>query len=291
MGSISLIFPGLQCRHFRSSGCWSGGGSSRENHLSWSWRSHSFSSGEKFSLSLPSAAAMRRSHRLSQRSARSPADKGWGSLPAADATRPLKQSVRTTCLVHRNAREFQELSESEGRLPAQLPLLRRAMAQAHQDQQLPVCLSRGDRLIRQRDPWDAVPKRSVRRAQQKLCREPSHAENKGSSLLSNGRDPTAANCTNVPTPQYAECTWGRQATRSPTGPKSQTPRRNHGGGRPTQRGIPQNPQGTSGNPESVAATFFKQWPIRPVLGAAKLRSLRFEATGSRGVLKPGRKPR
>ena len=56
----------------------------RENHLSWSWRSHSFSSGEKFSLSLPSAAAMRRSHRLSQRSARSPADKGCG------ATRPLK---------------------------------------------------------------------------------------------------------------------------------------------------------------------------------------------------------
>ena len=83
-------FPGLQCRHFRSSGCWSGGGSSRENHLSWSWRSHSFSSGEKSSLSLPSADAMRRSHRLSQRSARSPADKGWGSLPAADATRPLK---------------------------------------------------------------------------------------------------------------------------------------------------------------------------------------------------------
>ena len=49
-----------------------------------------FSSGEKFSLSLPSAAAMRRSHRLSQRSAKPPADKGWGSLPAADATRPLK---------------------------------------------------------------------------------------------------------------------------------------------------------------------------------------------------------
>ena len=80
VGSISLIFPGLQCLHFRSSGCWSGGGSSCENHLSWSWRSHSFSSGEKFSLSLPSAA-VRRSHRLSQRSARSPADKGWPPTP------------------------------------------------------------------------------------------------------------------------------------------------------------------------------------------------------------------
>ena len=30
-----------------------------------------------------------------------------------------------------------------------------------------------------------------------------------------------------------------------------------------------------------------QLAIRPVLGAAKLRSLRFEATGSRGVLKQG----
>ena len=74
VGSISLIFPGRQ---------WSGGGSSCENHLSWSWRSHSFSSGEKFLLGLPSAAAMRRNHRLSQRSARSAVDKGWGSLPAA----------------------------------------------------------------------------------------------------------------------------------------------------------------------------------------------------------------
>ena len=117
VGSISLIFPGLQCRHFRSSGCWSGGGSSRENHLSWSWRSHSFSSGEKFSLSLPSAAAMRRSHRLSQRLARSPADKGWGSLPAADATEVVRRYYLVR-LAHRNAREFQELSESEGWLPA-----------------------------------------------------------------------------------------------------------------------------------------------------------------------------
>ena len=52
-------------------------------------------------------------------------------------------------------------------------------------------------------------------------------------------------------------------------------------------GFPENPQRTSGNPGSAAATFFKQWPIRPVLGAAKLCSLRFEATGSRGVLKQG----
>ena len=69
VGSISLIFPGRQCL-----GCWRGGGSSRENHLSWSWRSHSFS----------------RNHKLSHRSARSAADRGWGSLPATDATRPLK---------------------------------------------------------------------------------------------------------------------------------------------------------------------------------------------------------
>ena len=59
-------------------------------HLHWSWRSHSFSSGEKFSLGLPSAVARRRNHRLSHRSARSAADRGWGSLPAADVIRPLK---------------------------------------------------------------------------------------------------------------------------------------------------------------------------------------------------------
>ena len=48
------------------------------------------SPGEKFSLGLPFAVAMRRNHRLSHRSARSAADRGWGSLPAANATRPLK---------------------------------------------------------------------------------------------------------------------------------------------------------------------------------------------------------
>ena len=82
------------------------------------------------------------------------------------------------------------------------------------------------------------------------------------------------------------------AKRNPTGPKSQTPpeipNRNHGRGEDQlDGGFPENPQGISGNPGSAAATFFKQWPIRPVLGAAKLCSLRFEATGSRGVLKQG----
>ena len=75
VGSISLILPGRQCLHFRSSGCWSGGGSSRENHLNWSWRSHSFSSGEKSALGLPSAVARRRNYMLSHRSARSAAQR------------------------------------------------------------------------------------------------------------------------------------------------------------------------------------------------------------------------
>ena len=47
------------------------------------------------------------------------------------------------------------------------------------------------------------------------------------------------------------------------------PNRNHGRGEDQpDGGFPEN-QGTSGNPGSAAATFFKQWPTRPVLGAAK----------------------
>ena len=73
------------------------------------------------------------------------------------------------------------------------------------------------------------------------------------------------------------------------GPKVKPPRNPQQeprkGGRPTRRGIPRKLPGYLR--ESAAATFFKQWPIRPVLGAAKLCSLRFEATGSRGALKQG----
>ena len=134
---------------------------------------------------------------------------------------------------------------------------------------------------------DAVPKTSARRAQQKLCRDPKTRVR--ASYRTAGTPPRQTARMFQPHSMPNAHGAGRPPAAQqgpkvkPPGNPQQEPRR----GRPTQRGIPQNPQRTSGNPESAAATFFKQWPIRPVLGAAKLRSLRFEATGSRGVLKQG----
>ena len=104
VGSISLILPGRQCLHFRSSGCWSGGGSSRENHLNWSWRSHSFSSGEKSSLGLPSP--------------------GGGTICCPTGRPgPLRTEAEEACLPPPPPGEFQELREADCRLSAQLPPL------------------------------------------------------------------------------------------------------------------------------------------------------------------------
>ena len=167
------------------------------------------------------------------------------------------------------------------------------MAQAHQDKQLLVCLSRGDRLIRQDPYWDAVPKTSVRRAQQKLCRDPSHAEDKGSSLPRTAGPPPrrTARCS---TPTECRMHMGHAGHTQPNRAQKSNPPRNpqqepRKGGRPTRRGIPRKPPGDLREPRFGRSHpfFFKQWPIRPVLGAAKLCSLRFEATGSRGVLKQG----
>ena len=76
-----------------------------------------------------------------------------GQRPACRRRHQAVEVVRRDHLVvlsYRNVQEFQELGEADCRLPAQLPpLLLRALAQAHQDQQLPVRLSRGEGLIRQ----------------------------------------------------------------------------------------------------------------------------------------------
>ena len=93
------------------------------------------------------------------------------------------------------------------------------------------------------------------------------------SLERPGPHHDAANCTNVPTPQNAKCTWGRQATRNPTGPKSQTPpeipNRNHGKGEDQpDGGFPKTfrgPQGTQIRPPPLSSNSGRYGPSSQIV--------------------------